>query len=73
MVDLQSKKKSAYILFELYPEIEKSYKHTEKRKQLYISIISKEIAITKLAHCYKDVEESGINSFNSIKNTIQVI
>ena len=28
--------------------------------------------MTKLAHWYKDVDESGMDSFNTIKNTIQV-
>ncbi len=67
-----NQKERATILFELYPEIEKAYKLSEKLKQLYNLKITKEIAMTKLAHWYKDVEESGMDSFNSIKNTIQV-
>ena len=68
----ETQRERADILFELYPEIAKAYKLSEKLKQLYNSRIPKEIAMTKLAHWYKDVEESGMDSFNSIKNTIQV-
>ena len=60
------------ILFKLFPDLENAYKLSEKLKFIYNSKIKKEIAITKLAHWYKDVEESGLNSFNTIKNTIQL-
>ena len=52
--------------------IQNAYKLSEKLKFIYNSKVKKEIAITKLAHWYKDVEESGLNSFNTIKNTIQL-
>ena len=56
--------------FQLY--IKLAYKLSEKLKFKYNSKFKKEIAITKLAHWYKDVEECGLNSFNTIKNTIQL-
>ena len=28
--------------------------------------------MTKLAHWYKDVDESGMDNFNTIKNTMQI-
>ena len=60
------------ILFKLFPDLENAYKLSEKLKFIYNSKVKREIAITKLAHWYKDVEESGLNSFNTIKNTIQL-
>jgi transposase len=68
----QTQKQRAQILFKLFPDLENAYKLSEKLKFIYNSKIKKEIAITKLAHWYKDVEESGLNSFNTIKNTIQL-
>lgn len=68
----QTQKQRAQILFKLFPDLENAYKLSEKLKFIYNSKVKKEIAITKLAHWYKDVEESGLNSFNTIKNTIQL-
>ena len=68
----ENQKQRAQILFKLFPDLENAYKLSEKLKFIYNSKIKKEIAITKLAHWYKDVEESGLNSFNTIKNTIQL-
>ncbi len=67
-----SQKARAALLFKLYPNIEKAYQLSEKLKHIYNSKITKEVAMTKLAHWYKDVEDSGMDSFNSIKNTIQI-
>lgn len=67
-----NQKERANILFELYPNIERAYKLAEKLKIIYNSKISKNVAMTKLAHWYKEVDETGINSFNTIKNTIQI-
>lgn len=67
-----NQRQRAEILFDLYPDIHKAYKPAEKLKFIYNSKITKEIAMTKLAHWYKDVDESGMDSFNTIKNTIQV-
>ena len=68
----QTQKQRAQILFKLFPDLENAYKLSEKLKFIYNSKVKKEIAITELAHWYKDVEESGLNSFNTIKNTIQL-
>jgi transposase len=46
-------KQSNNVLFELYPDIEKAFKLSEKLKQLYNLKITKGIAMTKLAHWYK--------------------
>lgn len=67
-----SQSERARILFELYPDIQKAYELCEQLRTIYNGRYSKEIAMTKLAHWYKEVEEAGFNSFNSIKNTIQL-
>ena len=67
-----SQKARAALLFKLYPNIEKAYLLSEKLKHIYNSKITKEVAMTKLAHWYKDIEDSGMDSFNSIKNTIEI-
>lgn len=65
-------KERADILFELYPDIEKAYNLCQNLRAIYNGKYSKEIAMTKLAHWYKEVEDAGFNSFSSIKNTIQL-
>jgi transposase len=65
-------KERASILFELYPDIQKAYNLCQQLRAIYNGQYSKEIAMTKLAHWYKEVDEAGFNSFNSIKNTIQL-
>lgn len=65
-------KERACILFELYPDIQKAYGLSQQLRTIYNGKYSKEIAMTKLAHWYKEVDEAGFNSFNSIKNTIQL-
>lgn len=67
-----SQSERARILFELYHDIQKAYELCEQLRTIYNGRYSKEIAMTKLAHWYKEVEEAGFNSFNSIKNTIQL-
>lgn len=67
-----TQKERSTILFNLYPDIEKAYRLSEKLKYIYNSKITKKVALTKLAHWYKDIEDSGMESFNSIKNTIQI-
>lgn len=67
----ESQRTRAEILFERYPDIKKAYKLSNQLKMIYSHTSYKEIAYTKLAHWYKDVEEAGFVSFNTIANTIQ--
>ena len=67
-----TQKERATILFGLYPDIQKAYKLCEKLRAIYNGQYTKKIAMTKLAHWYKEVDDAGFNSFNSIKNTIQL-
>ncbi len=60
----------AKILFEQYPDLEKAYKLTHSLRLIYSKTKNKGIAYTKLAHWYKDVEQAGFKSFNTIAATI---
>jgi len=68
----ERQKERANILFEFYPNIELAYNLAEKLRAIYNSKLTKKEAMTKLAHWYQEVDEVGFNSFNSIKNTIQI-
>ena len=67
----EKQKQRAKILFELYPEIDKAYKITNDLRELYNQKISMNVAMTKLAHWYREVEESGFKNFGSVLNTIK--
>lgn len=58
------------ILFEKYPDIEKAYQLSQKLSFIYENNTVKNIARTKLAHWYKDVEESGFKAFNTAAKSI---
>jgi transposase len=47
-----------------------AFKHTQKLRNIFNTAKSKEGAYTKLAHWYKDVEDTGFKAFNTIANTI---
>ena len=66
----EKQKARAKILFEEFPDLEKAYKLTHSLRQIYSNTKDKIVARTKLAHWYKDVEESGFKSFNTIAATI---
>ena len=66
----ESQCQRARILFENYPDIEKAYGITDQLRQLYNQRISKEIAMTKLAHWFRDVENTEFKSFRIIIRTI---
>jgi len=61
----------AEVLFKYYPEIETAYKLSQKLSKIYTHTKVKEIALTKLAKWYNEVELSGIKSFETICRTIQ--
>jgi transposase len=60
----------AKIVFELYPDIKTAYNLTQQLRSIYSNNNDKQIAMTKLAHWYRKVEESGFKNFNIILNTI---
>ncbi|WP_456037325.1 transposase [Tenacibaculum maritimum] len=63
----------AKILFKNYPDIKKAYSICQKLKNLFNNkTITKEIAYTKLAHWFKEVEESGFKAFNIVAISISL-
>ena len=65
-----SQKERAQILFELYPDIKTAYNLTQQLRGIYNNNNDKHIAMTKLAHWYRNIEESGFKNFNILLNTI---
>jgi len=65
-----SQKQRACILFSEYPDLEKAYNLSVKLRKIYNQNTIKSIAMLKLAHWFKDLEESGFKSFSVLKNTI---
>ena len=66
----QSQNQRAGLLFELYPDIKKAYSLSQQLRGIYNNNNDKHIAMTKLAHWYRNVEESGFKNFNILLNTI---
>ena len=62
----------AQLLFEYYPDINKAYKLSQKLSYIYENTTEKNIALTKLARWYDEVERVNFKSFNTISRTIQI-
>ena len=60
----------AHLLFELYPDVKKAYILSQQLRAIYNN--DKNVAMLKLAHWYRKVEESGFKNFNIVLNTITV-
>ncbi|MBL6684452.1 MAG: transposase [Flavobacteriaceae bacterium] len=65
-----SQKQRAKILFAQYPDLERAYNLTHKLRLIFSKTKDKRVAYTKLARWYRDVDESGFHSFNTISATI---
>ena len=65
-----SQKLRAKILFSEYPDLEKAYNLSDGLRKIYNQNIEKSVAMLKLAHWFKEVEESGFKSFNTLTRTI---
>jgi len=68
----QNQKQRASMLFELYPDIKTAYNLSQQLRAIYNNHNNKTIAMTKLAHWYRKVEESGFKNFNILLNTIMI-
>ena len=66
----KSQQERAEILFQNYPDIEKAYRLTNGLRQIYNQRTAKDVGMLKLAHWFKDVENPGFNSFNTLVRTI---
>lgn len=60
----------AEILFKEYPDLQKAYHLSDGLRKIYNQNNPKSVAMLKLAHWFREVEESGFKSFSTLKNTI---
>ena len=67
----RSQKHRAEILFREYPNIKKAYYLAQHLGLIYHQCKSKETALTRLAHWYEAVEQSGFKTFNTVLKSIQ--
>lgn len=67
-----SQKQRAEILFSEYPDVEKAYSLSDSLRKFYNQNIQKPTVLLKLAHWFKEVEESGFKSFNTLTRTIMM-
>jgi transposase len=67
-----NQKARSLILFTEYPDIQKAFQLVQGLRIIYNKSKTKEAAYTQLAHWYREVEESGFKSFNTIVNTISL-
>lgn len=65
----QTQQERAQILFKEYPDIYQAYQLTQSLREVYNKRVTKEIAMLKLAHWFKDVEQCGFKSFNIVLKT----
>ncbi|MFC6269798.1 transposase, partial [Frigoriflavimonas asaccharolytica] len=66
----ETQQERAKILFENYPDLEKAYSLTNGLRQIYNQRTVKDVAMLKLAHWFKDIENAGFESFNTLMRTI---
>lgn len=65
-----SQRQRAGILFHEYPDLEKAYNLSDGLRKIYNQNILKSVAMLKLAHWFREVEESGFKSFSTLQKTI---
>ena len=68
----ESQKERAQILFELYPDIKTAYRLVQQLRGIYNNHNNKHIAMTKLAHWFRNVEKKKKKNFNTLLNTITI-
>ncbi len=61
----------AVILFQEYPDLKEVYELAMGLRSIYDQQIIKGVAYTKLAYWFNQVEESGFDSFKTIKRTFE--
>ena len=65
-----SQRQRAEVLFNYYPQLEAAYKLTMQLKNIYHTTTDKGIAYTRLARWYDNIEKTGFEQFNTVKNSI---
>ena len=68
----EKQKERAKILFESFPDIHKAYSLVNHLRNIFNETSDVGVAYTKLAHWYKEVEESGFKAFNTVANSISL-
>lgn len=68
----EKQKERAGILFEYFPDIHKAYTLVNHLRMIFNETSDVGVAYTKLAHWYKEVEESGFKAFNTVANSISL-
>ena len=66
-----SQKRRAEILFREYPAIEEAYRVSIQLTDIFNTRCRKEVALTKLARWYEEVEKLNCKFFNSVIQTMQ--
>ena len=66
----ESQFKRSKVLFDQYPDIKIAFDLVQGLRDIFNKATSMQTAYTKLAHWYKDVENTGFKAFNTIVNTI---
>ena len=62
----------ATILFREYPKLEKAYLLANQLREIYNHCNDKNIAMTKLAQWYNDIENENFKSFRIVMNTVSL-
>ncbi len=62
----------AEILFELYPDLYQAYKLAMNLNSIYEHSSNKTVAITRLAHWFRKVEQSGFKNFAIVMRSFQI-
>ena len=66
----ESQKTRAKLLFDIYPDIAQAYSLSHKLRLIYSKTKTKGVAYTKLARWFNEVQQSGIDTFRTIEETI---
>ncbi|CAZ96025.1 ISAon1 family transposase [Zobellia galactanivorans] len=68
----QNQAERSKILFAQYPDIKVAFDLVQGLRNIFNTAASIQSAYTKLAHWYKDVQNTGFRAFNTIANTISL-
>lgn len=68
----ENQSRRSKILFSEYPDIKVAFDLVQGLRNIFNTATSIQVAYTKLAHWYNEVEKTGFKAFNSIANTIHL-
>lgn len=66
-----SQRSRAKLLFKDFPDIEKAYALAQQLGYIYESTTTKEVAFTRMARWFNDIEKTGFKSFDTIRRTFE--